>query len=218
MIDIKKWVELFLQKINNTFPERVWFIGLQGSYARGEATDTSDIDVVVIFDELTVSDIECYNSMLDTLPNREIICGFVSGKNELINWEPSDLFQFYYDTKPLKGSLDELLPLLNDEAIDQAIKIGSCNIYHACLHNMIHDKSDEILKALYKSASFVIQAICFRETRKYMRYLTEIKDNISSEERLIIDTFLSLKNGEKIKFKEMSETLFLWAKKWVKNT
>ncbi len=218
MIDIKKWIELFLQKLNNTFPDRVWFVGLQGSYARGEATDTSDIDVVVIFDELTVSDIECYNSMLNTLPNRELICGFVSGKNELINWEPSDLFQFYYDTKPLKGSLDDLLPLLSDEAIDRAIKIGSCNIYHACLHNMIHDKSDEILKALYKSASFVIQAICFKETRKYMRYLTEIKDNISSEERLIIDTFLSLKNGEKIKFKEMSETLFLWAKKWVKNT
>jgi hypothetical protein len=32
--------------------------------------------------------------MIDTLPNRELICGFLSGKDELINWEPSDLFQY----------------------------------------------------------------------------------------------------------------------------
>jgi len=34
-----------LQILNETFANRVWFVGLQGSYARGEACDTSDIDV-----------------------------------------------------------------------------------------------------------------------------------------------------------------------------
>ena len=56
--------------------------------------------------------------MLDSLPDRELICGFLSGKEELLNWEPSDLFQFYYDTKPLKGCLDELLPLLDKAAVE----------------------------------------------------------------------------------------------------
>ena len=94
MIDITAWTKNFLQTLNETFANRVWFVGLQGSYGRGEATETSDIDIVVILDQLSVTDIQKYNAMLDTLPNRELICGFVSGKDELLTWEPSDLFSF----------------------------------------------------------------------------------------------------------------------------
>ena len=130
MIEIHDWLNDFLKALNDTFAERVWFVGLQGSYGRGEATETSDIDLVVILDELGVADIQAYHAMLDTLPHRELICGFLSGKNELLHWEPSDLFQFYYDTKPIKGSLDALLPLLDSEAVNRAIKIGACNIFH----------------------------------------------------------------------------------------
>ena len=144
MIDISSWMDKFVKKLEESFGNRIWFVGLQGSYGRGEATETSDIDVVVILDEFTAQDIQAYNTMLDTLPNRELICGFVSGKKELLNWEPSDLFQFYHDTTPIKGSLDELLVLIDDVAIERAIKIGACNIYHGCVHNMLHEKSDEI--------------------------------------------------------------------------
>ena len=128
MIDIKNWMNTFLDALNTTFVNRVWFVGLQGSYGRGEATETSDIDIVVILDKLSASDIQKYNAMLDTLPNRELICGFVSGKDELLNWEPSDLFQFYYDTTPIQGSLDELLAVIDEPAVNRAIKIGACNI------------------------------------------------------------------------------------------
>lgn len=81
MIDITTWMNAFLQKLNNTYGNRVWFVGLQGSFARGEATETSDIDAVVILDELSASDIQSYKTMLDTLPHRELICGFLSGKD-----------------------------------------------------------------------------------------------------------------------------------------
>ena len=46
MIDITAWMQNFLQILNETFANRVWFVGLQGSYGRGEATETSDIDIV----------------------------------------------------------------------------------------------------------------------------------------------------------------------------
>ena len=77
MIDITNWMSNFLQTLNKTFENRVWFVGLQGSYGRGEATETSDIDVVVILDELSAKDIHIYNGMLDTLPHRKLICGFL---------------------------------------------------------------------------------------------------------------------------------------------
>ena len=215
MIDITAWMDGFLKALHDTFEGRVWFVGLQGSYGRGEATETSDIDVVVILDELSASDIHKYNTMLDTLPHRELICGFVSGKNELLNWEPSDLFQLYYDTTPIKGSLDELLTVIDAAAVDRAIKIGACNVYHGCVHNMLHEKSEDIVRGLYKSASFVVQAIAFKQIGKYIKYQKDLLGVVSADEQKIIETFLKLKNGETVELGKMSEELFAWAKKQI---
>ena len=130
MIDITNWLHSFQGKLHEVFDTRVWFVGLQGSYGRGEATETSDIDVVVILDELSATDIQTYNTMLDTLPHRDLICGFLSGKKEIMNWEPSDLFQFCNDTAPIKGSLDEVMAVIDESAVNRAIKIGVCNIFN----------------------------------------------------------------------------------------
>lgn len=212
LINVPVWIEKFLKLLNNKFEERVWFVGLQGSYGRGEATETSDIDIVVILDEITVSDIEAYNNILDMLPHRDLVCGFLSGKKEILNWEPSDLFQFYYDTKPIKGSLDELLSYIDEADVIRAIKIGVCNIYHGCVHNMLHGKSEEVLKGLYKSASFVVQAICFYQNGKYITRQKELLEIVSYEEKMIIKIFMFLKSGGAVDFTRMSEELFTWSK------
>ena len=217
MIDITAWMKNFMQTLKETFANRVWFVGLQGSYGRGEASETSDIDMVVILDELSAADIQCYNTMLDTVPNRELICGFLSGKEEILNWEASDLFQFYHDTTPIYGNLDELLPQINMTAVDRAIQIGACNIYHGCVHNMLYEKSEEVLKGLYKSASFVVQAICFHQTGRYIRNQEDLLQVLAPEERVIVETFLLLKNGGTVDFTPMSEVLFNWSKSWIVN-
>ena len=211
MIEIEKWMEVFLQTLDAQFGKRVWFVGLQGSYGRGEATQTSDIDVVVILDKLEPMDIRTYHTMLEPLSHRELICGFLSGKEEILNWEPSDLFQFCHDTKPIRGSLEALLNRIDEVAVNTAIRMGACNIYHGCVHNMLHEKSDEILKGLYKAASFAIQAICFQETGSYVSNLRELLDCVTPDERVILDTFRTLKNGGDVCFQQMSETLFTWA-------
>ena len=215
MIDITTWMQNFLQTLNKTFENRVWFVGLQGSYGRGEATETSDIDVVVILDELSAKDIQIYNDMLDTLSHRKLICGFLSGKDEIMNWESSDLFQFCNDTTPIKGTLDEVFALIDENAINRAIKIGACNIFHGCVHNMLHEKSEDILRGLYKSASFVVQAIVFKQTGNYIKYQEELLKVVSSDELVIVENFMNLKNGGTVDFSLMSETLFDWAKKWI---
>ena len=215
MIDITNWMQSFLQTLNETFENRVWFVGLQGSYGRGEATETSDIDIVVILDELSAKDIQTYNDMLDTLSHRELICGFLSGKNDIMNWESSDLFQFCHDTTPIKGSLVEVMKIIDKSAVDRAIKIGACNIFHGCVHNMLHEKSEEILRGLYKSASFVVQAIVFKQTRNYIKHQEELLKVVSSDELVIVENFMNLKNDGTVDFNLMSETLFDWAKKWI---
>ncbi len=218
MVNIDLWMDEFLKKLDETFAERIWFVGLQGSYARGEASETSDLDLVVILDELTAVDLERYGAMLDTLPNRELICGFVSGRRELLCWESSELFQFYHDTLPIRGSLDELLPKLDAAAVNRAIRIGACGIYHGCVHNLLHGKSEDMLRGLYKSASFVAQAICFRQTGRYVCRQSELRELVSEDDRRIVDTFLHLKSGGAVELREMSEQLFHWAKIWIEKT
>ena len=218
MIQISSWTDSFIQALDARFGSRVWFVGLQGSYSRGEATENSDIDMVVILDDLTAADLKAYSDMLDTLEHRELICGFLAGKAQLLHWEPSDLFQFYYDTTPLKGSLDELLPLLDAAAVCKAIQTGVCNIYHGCVHNMLYEKSEDILKGLYKAASFVLQAICFQQTGRYFRRQSDLLTQVSPQDRAIAETFIHLKNGSAVDFVPMSEALFAWAANRIEQT
>ncbi|MBQ3399413.1 MAG: nucleotidyltransferase domain-containing protein, partial [Synergistaceae bacterium] len=65
MIDIQSWLEIFSGHLEERFQGRIWFAGLQGSYARGEAKETSDIDVVVILDTLSIDDLKSYREMLN---------------------------------------------------------------------------------------------------------------------------------------------------------
>ena len=212
MIDISAFMDNFLKALDRTFANRVWFVGLQGSYARGEATDKSDIDIVVVLDKLSAVDIAVYRTMLDTMPDRGYICGFLSGKEELLHWAPADLFQFYYDTKPIRGSLDDLLPLLDKTAVDTAIQIGVCNIYHGVVHNMLHTQSTEVLTALYKTASFAVRACVFERLGLYCPKLTDLIETATSSEREVLTVYQALKNADAVDFHKASATLFAWAK------
>lgn len=210
MLDINEWLRLFSERAAQNFPGRIHFLGLQGSYARGEAKDTSDLDIVVILDKFTADDMQKYRHMLDTLPEREKICGFVSGRDELLNWEPSDLFQFCYDTVPITGSLDEVLAMVNGDALKRAVKIGACNIYHACVHNFLHERDANILAGLYKSAAFVIQALHFMRTGNYVRKHSELSGLVTPNERRILTHQIS-------EFDTSSRELFEWAGRIIRN-
>ena len=126
-----------------------------------------------------------------------------------------DLFQFCNDTTPIKGSLDEVLAVVDEADINRAIKIGVCNVFHGCVHNMLYEKSEAVLRELYKSASFVVQAIAFRQAGRYFRRQKDLLLVVSDEERFIVETFIGLKHGEAVAFTLLSERLFVWAKKWI---
>jgi len=98
----------YLDELKALFGSSLLFVGLQGSYGRGEATEGSDIDAVVILDQVTPEDLKAYGAMLDMLPNREKVCGFISGRQELLNWERSD-------QKMLGISLDSTGNCLSDQ-------------------------------------------------------------------------------------------------------
>lgn len=207
-MEITKWMDSFADAVRQAFGERVYCIGLQGSRARGEATEDSDIDVVVILDEWWEADWPRYEAVLNGLPERDKICGFVSGKRELLAWEPSELFGFYYDTIPWYGDLEELKTRFHMADARRAVRIGACGIYHACAHNRLHEKIEEMLRGLYKSAFFTLRADYFCRTGQFIRNKSELLSLLEGEEREILAAGLENTDGG---FAEQSERLLRWA-------
>ena len=80
---------------------------------------------------------------------------------------------------------------------------------------MLHEKSSEILRGLYKSASFAVQAIVFRKTGEYYAGLTDLLSVADDGEKTIIQTFIQFKKGEAVDFAEASADLFDWVKKYI---
>ena len=77
--------------------------------------------------------------------------------------------------------------------------------------------NEEILKGLYKAASFVVQAIVFKQTGNYFKHQNQLLQVALPEERTIVESFLKYKNSEAVDFYKASLTLFEWSKKWIMN-
>ena len=198
------WMSLLRDRLLESFGDRVVFIGLQGSRARGEADDDSDIDAVVILDTLSVRDLGTYRGILDRMPHRELACGFVSGMDEIARWDPADLFQFRMDTVPILGDLGSILPPMDPDDSRRAAVAGACSIYHACVHNYVHERSPEILEALYKQARFVLRAKHYSETGVFLRALPNIVSETKGSDREIAI-------GPEGDFDSRSEALIGWS-------
>ena len=223
MTEIRSWMKSYAEKAEETFAGRIRFIGLQGSYGRGEASENSDIDVVLILDRLDAEDLKKYSDMLDILPQRELVCGFVSGWAEIENWEASDLFQFCHDTIPVVGSLDRLMEKIHREDVQRAVKIGACNIYHMCVHNMVHEKDAAILRELYKSARFTVQAVLYLQKGRYEKQRSRMIPLLRPQERKIMENeakirqILDERSCPDEEFAGLSDELLAWASEWIQS-
>ncbi len=206
------WIDDFKKNLLHSFGDRIICLGLQGSYGRGEQTSTSDIDVVVILDRVSFSDLQTYRNILDTNGCREILCGFVAGKEELLAWEKYDLLQLYLDTKPYVGSLDFLKDVFTGENIRQAVRVGVCNIYHVASHNFLHARNMAVLKDVYKSARFVIRMKNFYETGSYVSSMRELFNVAGNTDKEILEECngFSTEYSEE-EFNEKSQDIIEWA-------
>ena len=80
---------------------------------------------------------------------------------------------------------------------------------------MLYEKSEEILRGLYKSAVFVAQARAFKLTGRYIKKRDEFAKLPDGE---IVKISSDLKNGGAVDFDEMSKKLFEWSQKLINET
>ncbi len=194
--NIEDWTTEHLQKLRETFGTRLEFVGLQGSFGRGEATPDSDIDMVIILDRMEESDLRAYRKLVQTMPEHGRACGFFSGKEELRAWPRYDLWTLYYDTKTLYGNLTELLPELCRDDLREAVLTGAAGLYHMAVHARIHsDNPETFLRDLYKATFFIARAKYQFETDEYVPSKTLLATRLTGTDKEIIDRAVAYANG-----------------------
>lgn len=209
---MNKWLQQFKEKLLNEFGETIQFIGIQGSRARNEATENSDIDVVVIFDTLTIDKLKRYEVVVQTMPDRHLLCGFVGGIDDLDTWDKADLFTFVYDTQTVYGHLSISKTAITTEHVKKFVRSTAGNIYHMTLHNYLHGKSSEMIHGLFKNVRFAVQGNVFLQQDKFISKLNELPTFTTGYDTDVIDRLISLKNNAQVDLDSDTELLLVWSK------
>ena len=204
----KNWIEKYKDIVVDEFGDRVKFVGIQGSRARNEARETSDIDVVMILDKMEFEDLVRYEKCVENIENRELLCGFVSGYDEINNWNKCELFQFCMDTVSIYGNLDEIIEKVTVDDINKSVRDSACMIYHSAAHNYLHAKDIEMLKGLYKMAFFLDEGIYLRRKSNF----EEVRDVCSNYEKNIMGISIGKVDIDKNNFGEKSKLLIDFAR------
>ena len=190
MIDIEDYLQKLIGACKNTFRERLLYVGLQGSYMREEATDESDIDVMILLEDFSVADMDAYRRILKKIGEYEKSCGFICGRNEMLLWNPLEVCQLRHTTKDLFGELKDFLPPATRQDEINYVKLSLGNLYHELCHRYIHadrEKNTAAFRRTCKSAFFLIQNLHFLESGSFAVTKRELKEQVSEEDRAILE-------------------------------
>lgn len=189
MVEIENWMGELAEKLTGRFGPRLLFLGLQGSYGRGEANENSDIDVAVVLDRVELADLDAYRAIARQMPEGEKACGFLCGARELKSWPKYDLCQLARDVRAYRGELGPLLPPMGRKDLVEAAAIGASGIYHAAVHTYLYAPKEEwpgFLEGAHKGAFFTLRALHELRTGENVRAKRELLPRLVGEEREIL--------------------------------
>lgn len=152
--------------------------------------------------------------MLLPLGNDFKLCGFVGSAEILKSWNEGELLQLYFDTVPVYGNLDFIKDSVMDEAAAKLVLQNSCLIYHACCHNFLFDEEQAILKELYKTAVFTVQAKYYYVHHVYVSKHSELSNVVIGADKEILETAIKLKMKDRLtaeQFTAYGELLLQWS-------
>ncbi|WP_161554644.1 nucleotidyltransferase domain-containing protein [Ereboglobus luteus] len=172
-------------RLQKHFGPRLLFVGLQGSHRRGEAREDSDIDILTILDTLDMEDLAAYRQILRALPEGEKACGFTCGRDELLAWPPTELFQFAQDTDAWHGDLASLLPPVTREDTIMGARAAVSGLHHYAAYLYVSGneatRADD-LKGVYKGFFFAMQIVQYLRSGTYSKTKKDLLALLSGDE------------------------------------
>ena len=190
MFDLESYLNDLILNCRAAFGTRLLYVGLQGSYLRGEAHENSDIDVMLILDQFSVQDMDRYREILKRIGFYEKSCGFICGRDELLRWNPLEVCQLRHTTKDLYGILTDYLPSAAREDEVNYVKLSLGNLYHELCHRYIHaerEKNVAKFRGTCKGVFFLIQNLHYLERGRFILTKKELKEAVSGEDRQVLE-------------------------------
>lgn len=215
MFDVEKYMAQLINLLQQALGERLLYVGLQGSYLRGEAKSDSDIDVMVVIDGLSVSDMDVYRAIIERLGDHERSCGFICGREDLAAWNPLEICHVLHSTKDYYGVLRDWIPAYTEADIRNFVKISLGNLYHEICHRYIHaacEKSIEQLPGTYKGVFFILQNWYYLMNGRFIATKAELLPLLDDKNKAVLARAMALGNGEVFDFAESFALLFTWCR------
>ena len=194
MIETRTWMADVLSQLRETFGTRLQYLGLQGSYRRGEAKETSDIDLIVLLDTVGLADLDTYRAIVHAMPEGDKACGFLCGVRDFKAWPPHELFAFSRDTADHFGRLDDFLPPITRDDIRSGARISASALLHPLTHSYLYANAEAkpaILEQAFKAAFFLMQVVDYLETDQYSGSKHELLARLDGAEKEIIEASLN---------------------------
>ena len=220
MVEIENYISELIEDLKTRFGKRLKYVGLQGSYLRGEATEHSDIDIMVVMDELDVSDLVAYRSVIKAMDHYEKSCGFICGTEDLAKWNPMEICHVYNTTKDYYGCLVDMIPEYTRQDICNFVKMSINNLYHEICHRYIHADPETNVACLpqtYKGVFFILQNLHYLDTGCFVATKAELLDKLSGRNREVLQRALDLNSGMTCDFESSFDLLFTWCKETMMN-
>lgn len=210
MFELNEYLRELISECRSAFGGRLMYVGLQGSYLRGEAKEDSDIDVMVILDDFSVNDMDEYRGILQKIGYFEKSCGFICGRDEMSRWNPLEICQLKNTTKDLYGTLSEYLPDAARQDEINYVKFSLGNLYHELCHRYIHtdrEKNAAKFRVTCKGLFYLIQNIHYLESGEFVTTKSGLKGMVSEDDHRAL-TLTELPDG--YDFDKAFSFLFAW--------
>lgn len=213
MFDAAQYLLELTGLLQKQFGPRLVYVGLQGSYMRGEATQHSDIDVMVVIDGLRVSDLDSYRQAIESLAGAEKSCGFLCSREDLAHWNPMEVCHLLHSTQDYYGTLSQLVPAWSRADVLNFVKLSVNNLYHELCHRYIHASAEENrarLPGTYRGVFFILQNLYYLKTGQFAQTKAALLPLLSGEDREILQTAMQLQAGGAYEFDRCFQMLFTW--------
>lgn len=189
MFQLQSYLDRLVSECRTAFGDRLLYVGLQGSYLRGEAHTDSDIDIMLVLDRMSVDDMETYRDILKRIGYYEKSCGFICGADELKRWNPLEVCQLSHTTKDIFGCLTDHLPIATRTDEINYVKYSLGNLYHELCHRYIHadrEKNRERFRNSCKGIFFLLQNLHYLESGTFAVTKEELRSLVSEEDRIVL--------------------------------
>lgn len=209
-MDIDAWMNDLIDQLKTEFKERLVLVGLQGSRARGEQREDSDIDIVVVIEDLNADDLVSYRSIVQRMPHAELTCGFIGSPDALAAWPRHDVFNLVNDTNVRYGSFDFMNTKFTVEEARLAAETCASEIYHALCHTVVFEPNllPDILQGCLKSIFFGIRAKHFAQTGKFVNSRVQLLNLVNDSERWLLQAY---DKDVQMDNKELASKLLRWS-------